>query len=471
MTPGKAPGKVRFARALRSRPFALLWLGQTVSELGDGAYFTALAWQVLVLTGSGAAMGAVLIAASIPRLAFLLFGGVVADRLPRRLILLAADAGRGVAVVALAALSFLHLLHVEYLLGLALLFGFADAFFMPAYQSIAPELVATEALPSANALSGLSRQMSGLIGPALGAALVTVVQPAGAFAFDGLTFAFSAVCLLLMGRSARRRPLDPLDADALETAPVSGAARERPRGKGRRGGRRRGVRGVFADIREGLRYVAGSTWIWATIVIAALGNAARQPFVVSTPKLVQDYYHADVWLFGAIFTTTALGSIVATVLFGQVRRMRRRGVIAYLGLIVSSLAMMAFALPGLTLLLPALSFSLPFTLPFALPATLAIPPDSAPTIALSAAALDGFGIGVFEIIWVTVLQELIPADKLGRVSSLDWLGSLALQPLGLAAAGILTDAIGPAWVFLIGGAINLLLTLSAFCVRGIRQLQ
>ncbi len=94
-------GRFRFARALRSRPFALLWLGQTISTLGDGAYLTALAWQVLILTGSGAAMGIVLIATSVPRVVFLLLGGVIADRLPRRLVMLWADAGRALAVGAL----------------------------------------------------------------------------------------------------------------------------------------------------------------------------------------------------------------------------------------------------------------------------------------------------------------------------------------------------------------------------------
>jgi MFS family permease len=105
-----ASGKLRFARALHSRPFALLWLGQTISTLGDGAYLTALAWQVLILTGSGAAMGVVLIATAVPRVVFLLLGGVIADRLPRRLVMLWADAGRAVAVGAIAVLSYTNTL-------------------------------------------------------------------------------------------------------------------------------------------------------------------------------------------------------------------------------------------------------------------------------------------------------------------------------------------------------------------------
>src|SRR4051794_23641531 len=124
-------GKLRFARALRSRSFALLWLGQTISTLGDGVYLTALAWQVLTLTGSGAAMGIVLIATAVPRVLFMLLGGVIADRLPRRLVMLWADAGRAVAVGAIAILSYTNTLEFWHLIALGLLFGLSQAFFLP----------------------------------------------------------------------------------------------------------------------------------------------------------------------------------------------------------------------------------------------------------------------------------------------------------------------------------------------------
>jgi DHA3 family tetracycline resistance protein-like MFS transporter len=440
MGPGNAlGGRVRFARALGSRPFALLWLGQTISVLGDGVYIVALAWQVQVLTGSATDLALILLAASVPRLLFLLLGGVLADRLPRRGIMLFADAGRGVAVLALATLSYLQLLQLWHLAALSLLFGFASAFFIPAYQSISPQLVEVEALPSANALTGLSRQLSGLVGPALGAALVTVARPAGAFAFDGLTFLFSAFCLLSMRVPSGARAAAPAD---------------------RPGSRRRGVIG---DFREGLSYVAGSSWIWVTILIASAGNAAWQPLSVSTPKLVQDVYHTGVWLFGALFTAEALGSIVATVIVGQLRRLRHRGVVAYLALAVSSVAMMAFALPGLSLVVPTAGL-------VGRDLALRVPLAAAPAIALGAAALVGFGLGTFTIIWETVLQELIPADKLGRVSSLDWFGSLAFQPAGLVLAGVLTDALGAGRVFLVCGGLNLALNLIGLSVRGIRAL-
>jgi MFS family permease len=95
---------------------------------------------------------------------------------------------------------------------------------------------------------------------------------------------------------------------------------------------------------------------------------------------------------------------------------------------------------------------------------------SAAALALAAGVMIGFGLGICQIIWVTTLQELVPADKLGRVSSVDWLGSLALMPVGLAVDGILTDRMGPAWVFVAAGTLNLGLCALALSVRGIRQL-
>lgn len=102
--------RLRFARALKSRPYAMVWLGQTISGLGDGIFYIALAWQVLLMTHSGTAMGIVLVASTIPRLAFMLIGGVTADRLPRRMIILWSDGGRGLVVLLISLLGFTNLL-------------------------------------------------------------------------------------------------------------------------------------------------------------------------------------------------------------------------------------------------------------------------------------------------------------------------------------------------------------------------
>jgi MFS family permease len=182
------PVWLQFARALRSRPFTLLWIGQTISVLGDAVFTIAITWEVLLLTDSATAMSLLLIAQWTPKVVLLLFGGVIADRLSRRLLMLWADAGRGSIVIGVALLSWMHVLQFWHLIVLAPLFGVVSSFFDPAYQAIMPQLVEVEALPSVNSLNTLARNVGFLLGPMLSAGWITLFGQASAFAFDGLTF-------------------------------------------------------------------------------------------------------------------------------------------------------------------------------------------------------------------------------------------------------------------------------------------
>lgn len=261
--------------------------------------------------------------------------------------------------------------------------------------------------------------MSQLFGPALGAVCVALTGTSAAFAIDALSFGISAALLLVVH-------IPPL--------PKAAQTEERPAG----------LRGLVADIREGVGYVLRSPWLWVTIAIASLGNVGLAPMQVALPKLIKEVYGQDVWLLGAMGTAIAAGSIVTMLLIGQARRLRHRGILAYGGLVISALAVLVLGLP--------------------------LPHQFAPAIAITAGVVFGVGLAVFELIWVTSLQELVPPEKLGRVSSVDWVGSLALLPVGLAVVGVLTDRIGASWVFVAGGALNVLLNLIALTVPGIRKL-
>lgn len=434
--------RIRFVRALQSQRFALLWTGQTISHLGDGAYLTALAWQVLRLTGSGTAMGLVLVAVSIPQVVFLLVGGVVADRLPRRLVLLVSDVGRASVVLLIALLGWLHLLQLWHLITMSLLFGVASGFFFPAYQAIPPQLVEADDLPSANALMALSRQLGQLVGPILGAACVALAGPPIAFAFDGVTFVLSALCILAMQPAVR------VDASAsLSTAPFpdKNVTDEQTAVSPTRSRSGSEIRRAWRDIQEGLGYVTRYPWLWVTITVFALGNVGLAgPLLVALPKLVYVVYGAGVWLLGMLGTADALGSIVGSLLIGQMKNLHRRGLLAYLGVALSSIGIILLGIP--------------------------LPHAIEPAIAIFASILFGLGEGAFSVIWITVLQELVPSDKLGRVFSIDALGSFCLLPIGYALVGILTDRIGPAQVFIFGGLMNLIFVGIALSVRDVRQL-
>lgn len=183
--------RLHFARAFHSRPFTLLWAGQTISVLGDAVFTIAITWEVLLLTDSATAMSLILIAQWAPRILFLLLGGVIADCVSRRFLMLCADAGRGCIVMLVAWLSWTHLLQFWHLVALAPLFGIVSSFFDPAYQAIMPQMVETEALTSVNSLNTLSRNVGFLLGPVPGAICAALFGMASAFAFDGLTYGIS----------------------------------------------------------------------------------------------------------------------------------------------------------------------------------------------------------------------------------------------------------------------------------------
>lgn len=383
-------------RSLTVRSFAFLWSGQTISRLGDSLYRIALAWWVLEKTGSAAAMGTVLIFSFTPMLVFLLISGVAVDRLPRGRVMLASDLLRGVLVGLIAGLAFSNTLEVWHIYIASMVFGFVDAFFQPAYTAIVPEIVPSEKLPSANSLTNLSGRLTGILGPALGAAIVALGGTPMSFALDAASFFISALCLLPM--------IGPVEQ-----------TREKSKS-------------VVRDFRQGLTTVLGTPWLWLTIAIFALVNAMLDgPISVSLPFLVKDSLGGDVSILGLLYSMSSLGAIIGALWLGRFTRIRRRGWIAYGMAIVSALAILSLGLP-----------------------------ISIAGVAV-AMLIEGACIAVSGLIWMNTLQEMVPRDQLGRVSSIDMLGSFVLLPIGFGITGWMTDQIGAAMMFVVGGGIGAVL--------------
>src|SRR5260370_15862977 len=292
--------RLHFARAFHSRPFTLLWTGQTISVLGDAVFTIAITWEVLLVTDSATAMSLILIAQWAPRILFLLLGGVIADRVSRRFLMLCADAGRGCIVMLVAWLSWTHLLQFWHLVALAPLFGIVSSFFDPAYQAIMPQTVETEALTSVNALNTLSRNIGFLLGPVPGAICAALFGMASAFAFDGLTYGISALCLL-----ALRLPAST--ATSQVEAPAHPAEADEPRKHASQG-----IRGAMRHARDGRRYVFSVPWLGVTVLASPLvGAGFAGDMWVSLPRLVRDVYGTGVWLIGAGATADAVPSILS----------------------------------------------------------------------------------------------------------------------------------------------------------------
>lgn len=415
---------MRFAQALQSRTFASFWLGQTISSLGDGAFLTALAVAVYRLTGSSLVMGLFLMAQITPQLLLTLFAGVIVDRLPRRLVLLVADIGRALTVLLIALLAWLNLLQLWHLFLLAVLFGLCRSFFDPAYRAITPQLVPKEHFSSANALAGLSLQAGYLLGPVLGASFIALGNGSAylAFAFDGLTFVIS-VCSLLSIRSL----LSIIQEQAGQQASVFSPHY------------------MLGEVRSGFRVILASHWLSLSLLAATFTLVAYFGCMsVALPKLVFAVYAGGPWLLATITTATALGSVVGVLLVGQFR-LPRRAIIAFLSYVLAGLALLVFSLP--------------------------VPHMLVPFVVAPAAFFVGFGMNVMETIWATLLYELVPGEMLGRVSSVDVLGSLSLSPFGYLLAGWASDRFGPPAVFLGAGLLVVLLNGAPLLLRDIRNLQ
>ena len=413
-------------RSLKHRPFALLWTGQTTSRLGDSLHRIALAWWVLEKTGSATAMGTVLVLSQIPLLIFLLIGGVVVDRFPRLRIMFMSDMLSGLVVTFIAVFSWLNLLQIWHIYVASLIFGFVEAFFFPAYQSVIPQIIPTDMLVSANSLNGLSQRVTGILGPMLGAGLVAAGGTPLAFSLDALSFFVSALCIWPILRAKLYESARQASASTLSTPPQSV---------------KEAIKQGFSDLREGWNAIVTVPWIWITILIFGFLNIMEgSPRSVAMPFLIKDDLGADVAVLGFFGSAFSLGYVLSALWLGQYKRLHRRGLLGYISVMVN----------GFLLLLFGLKFPIP--------------------VLVAAMFIYGVCFNIFGLVWTNTLQEMVPNEKLGRVYAFDSLGSWVLLPVGFALAGWATDLVGAPTVFLIGGCGTIFMILLGLCHPAIRNL-
>jgi predicted MFS family arabinose efflux permease len=266
--------------ALRERPFRLLWLAQTSSSVGDALIPVALAFALLQeLDASAAELGLVLAAFSLARVGFTLVGGVWADRLQRRQVMLVCDGIRATVEFFTFGMLLAGAMELWMFGATAALFGAASAFFGPASTGLIPETASRERLQQANALIALSRSGTSIFGPAASGALVATIGPAWVFAADGASFVASAGFLL-----------------ALRLAPRVPAPRQR----------------FLSDLAAGLREVTSRTWLWAGLIAAAVANLGTATFFVLGPVVFEDDFGgAADW--GLALTAGAVGGVLGSV--------------------------------------------------------------------------------------------------------------------------------------------------------------
>jgi len=363
---------------LRQRNFRLLFFGRVVSFAGSAMAPVALAFAVLELGGSATDLGLVLAVAILPQIFFLLVGGVIADRIPRNLVMVGSNLVAGVAQAVAAYLLLTGRAEIWQLAVVAVVRAVASSFFFPAQQGIVPQTVPAEQLQPANALLRLALNATNIGGAALGGLLVAAAGPGWAIGFDALTYVAAAAILLPMRVRAPER-------DAATS--------------------------FIRELGDGWREFRSRTWIWVVVVGFAFANGAEAAGLnILGPVIARESLGgASVW--GLVLAATGVGLVLGGLLALRIRPERPLlvGVVS-ITLLVPPLVLLAIGAPW-------------------------------PAIA-AATLLMGIGIELFSVFWDTSLQTHVPNEVLSRVSAWDAIGSLVLIPAAYAVVGPLADAIG-----------------------------
>ena len=391
---------------LREANFRRLWIGQSTSAVGDGVTGVALTFAVLGVTGSATDLGLVLAAFMLPRVVFLLVGGVWADRVPRHLIMLGADLVRAAAQAALAGAFLTGTASLPSSLAVAAASGAASAFFVPASIGLVPQAVSPAVSSRAMRSSTCRSRARPSWVPVLSGLLVVSIGPAWIFAFDAVTFVVSAVALAML----RLDPLPPLEA-----------------------------RPFLADLAAGWREVAspaaGSLPRWR----ASRSSISPSPASWCIAPLVVERGYGGAPDWGLLMAAFGLGGLLGGA--AALRWSPARPLVAVFAVLLAAplcLVLLA-AMPPLALLLVGV---------------------------VAFASATAFA----NTIWHTTLQRQVPPASISRVSSYDWMASLVFFPAGAALAGPIAEATSPTLALAGFAAASGLALVATLAVPSVRRL-
>jgi MFS family permease len=384
-------GRVQILSPLRRRDFALLWAGMTVSLLGDGIYFVAIAWEALRISNTAMAVSLVGVAWTVPTVSFLLLGGTLSDRIDRRRLLIGAALLQALAIGTIGVLVLGGPVQLWMLIGLVAVYGAGEAFFLPAFEALVPMLVDEDELGQASALDQFVRPLSiQLVGPAVGGLLVAFTGTGPAFLLDAATFLFCVVTLLAM----RSRPVC-----AATGSPLAGLG-------------------------EGIRFVLAHSWLWKTLLAASLTMLLFiGPYQVLLPFLVKNTLHGTSATVGLIRALGGGGAILAALTVSQTGLPGWAFRAMFAGWAVQALTLAGFAVAHQAWTFAAVSL------------------------------IGGATGAAANVVWGTVMKTRVPNHLLGRVASLDWLVSIGLVPLSFALTGPVAGLLGPRFTLLLAGLI------------------
>jgi Transmembrane secretion effector len=389
--------------ALRERNVRYLVADGAFDALGNNMAAVALAFGVLEI-GNAADLGYVLLAREIPIVLFLLAGGIWADRVSRKALLVLGDLATGTAQAATAVLFLTGNATVLRVAALQMVFGVAGAFTRPASTGLIAQAVSRAHLQEANALLDLSRSSLRVVGPALGGLIVVVASPGWALTADALTFFVTAVLQQQLRIPPSERP---------------------PRTR------------MLHELREGWSEFVGRRWLFTMVVYFGLFQLTFFPALLVLGPTVAKEHLGGAGAWGVVLAFQGIGSVMGGLLALRVHPSRP--------LIASTLLCTPMAV-----LLALLGAAAPVPL----------------LCAVGVVAAAGLTLG--DIVWFTTFQLKVPDHLMSRLSSFDWFGSVALNPLGYAIVGPVAGALGTATTLYVAASVNALASVAVAAMPAIR---
>jgi MFS family permease len=382
----------------RHAAYRRLAIALTLQTFGAGVWVVALVWEVIRLGGGPAQLSLVSTASAVGVLIPALLAGVVADRVPQKLILLVCAGVELAGMTLIAVLSVTDHTHVWHLMAVSFVTGMGMAFYYPAYSAWLPALVPESDLMAVNGFEGMVRPTIGqAIGPAVAGAVVGAFSP-------GAAAALAACCALLGVVALMAVPLTPVRRD------FASQEGQHP------------ITSALADVREGWSYMMRTPWLLATLLFASLMILVMMgPLEVLVPFLIKDRLGGGPRDHAWVLAAFGIGGAAGSLTMASFRMPRRYLTIMNVMFGVGCLPLLAmgFATEVWQLVVSAFLSGALFSAPM--------------------------------VIWGTLLQRRVPAHMLGRVASLDFFVSISLMPVSMALAGPVSEAIGLRATFAIAG--------------------